>query len=104
FARREESGTRARMHERQLLEHVAPEDREEVGHLLATFVAVAGDAVDDRIDSFAHALHERGLISAEGLQDFMTYHGLSLGELDAATEPASAGARYELMALVGQGA
>ncbi len=77
-------------------------DRDEVERLLAVFVKTAGARAADSIDSFANALYVQGLLSAEGLKDFLTYHALTIGALDAASDRGAA--RYELMSLVGHGA
>ncbi len=90
------------MHKAQLLEHVDARHRAEVEALLATYVKTAGPkAAEEGIDSFANALCERGLLSAEALQEFLTFHELTVGELEDAT---AGGSSYELMTLIGRGA
>jgi hypothetical protein len=87
------------MQEAQLLEHVAPEHRDEVKRLYATFIGMGGG--DKGIEGFANLLHLKGLISTDGLKDFMLHHALSVGGLPDAADAVE---RYEIMSLLGHGA
>jgi len=93
------------MRPEQLFERVAPEHRPAVEQLFASYASARKGRVDETIDGFANAIHERGLLSDEGLHDFLTYHALSVGALGAILgELDPAASRYQLMALLGHGA
>ena len=88
------------MDETELLTYVAPEHKNEVRKLFGALATRSGnDHVATHIEGFAQMLNQRGLLSDEGLKDFLTFHGLTIGE------PESTGqSRYELMSLLGHGA
>ncbi len=87
----------------QLLAHVSPEQRAEVERRYAAFTAGARTLADEHIDSFAKVLSERGLITTDGLHEFLTYRALMVSPLDASEGPRTDGARYELMTIIGRG-
>ncbi len=91
------------MDEAQLLEHVAAEHRLEVKRLFAAYAnAATATGSGPSIEGFAHALHQRGLISADALAEFMTFHALDVSSepIDEATNTT----RAEVMTLLGAGA
>jgi len=89
----------------QLLAYVAPEQRAEVERRYAAFTAGSRTLADEHIDSFAKVLSERGLVSTDGLHEFLTYRALMVSPFDAdePSGPRTEGARYELMTIIGRG-
>jgi len=90
------------MYEAQLLEHVASAHRAEVSGLYGAYLATIGGESGDDIDHFAKMIFERGLLSADGLKDFMTYHELGGGHVELARDQAST-RRYEIVTRLGSG-
>jgi len=86
----------------QLLEHVVPERRDDVRRLYGGFVGGSRTLADEHIDSFAKVACEHGLISPEGLREFLTYRALLLTPL-ADDDSALQGPRYSHMTLIARG-
>ncbi|MFO0747315.1 MAG: protein kinase [Myxococcota bacterium] len=85
----------------ELLAYVPPEHHAQVERDYAAVTAGEAALVDDHIDSFARIIHDRGLLPAAGLHDFLTYRALRVGYDDAAPSPDAA--HYQPMTLLGRG-